>query len=185
MFRNQLADLIQLDYENKLDALTTTGSYAGAVGLPQFMPESLMRFAVDGNGDGIVNVRTSSADAIASVANYLRHHGWVPGLPVFAPVVLPRAPGQLVDGGLKPTLTWRQLQKQGATVRKGARTTRWENYRLGVIDLRDEPRNTDEYRTATPNFFAITQYNHSYFYAASVADLAEAIADRMGYGWIG
>lgn len=187
MFRNQLADLIQLDYQNKLDALTTTGSYAGAVGLPQFMPESLIRFAVDGNNDGIINVRTSSADAIASVANYLRHHGWVPGLPVFAPVALPENAKQLVDGGLKPTLTWQQLQAKGATVRKGSRTEpeSWKNYLLGVVDLQDEPRNTDEYRTATPNFFAITQYNHSYFYAASVADLAKAIADQMGYGWLG
>src|SRR3546814_11873743 len=76
MFRNQLADLILLDHQNKLDALTTTGSYAGAIGLPQFMPGSLIRFAVDGDGDGVINVRASSADAIASVANYLRQHGW-------------------------------------------------------------------------------------------------------------
>src|SRR3546814_14895099 len=89
MFRNQLADLILLDHQNKLDALTTTGSYAGAIGLPQFMPGSLIRFAVDGDGDGVINVRASSAGALASVANYLRQHGWIPGLPVFAPADLP------------------------------------------------------------------------------------------------
>lgn len=183
MFRNQLADLIQLDNEKKVDARTLKGSYAGAVGLPQFMPGSLMRFAVDGNHDGIVDVRGEPNDAIASVANYLRQHGWVPGLPVFAPVILPkRADALATTTGLQPDQDWEHLKAQGATIRHGAGSTRWTDYPLGVIDLVDEPRNLNEYRTATPNFFAITHYNHSYFYAASVADLGQAIADRMGYG---
>jgi membrane-bound lytic murein transglycosylase B len=53
---------------------------------------------------------------------------------------------------------------------------------LGIVDLLDEPRGTAEYRTGTPNFFAITHYNRSYFYAASVADLAQELANRLGYG---
>lgn len=183
MFRDQLADLIQLDNEKKVDARTLEGSYAGAVGLPQFMPGSLIRFAVDGNHDGVVDVRGEPNDAIASVANYLRQHGWVPGLPVFAPVILPKSADSLATTtGLQPDQDWPHLKSQGATIRHGAGSTRWTEYPLGVIDLVDEPRNLDEYRTATPNFFAITHYNHSYFYAASVADLAQAIADSMGYG---
>jgi len=184
MFRNQLADLIQLDHEHKLDALTIRGSYAGAIGLPQFMPGSLMRFAVDGDHDNVVDVRGEPADAIASVANYLRQHGWVPGLPVFAPVALPDDAGRLVDGGLHANLPWPQLKAQGARTRPGVpQEAPWKQYPLGVVDLIDEPRHLNEYRTGTPNFFAITHYNHSYFYAASVADLAQAIARRMGYGW--
>lgn len=180
LFRDQLADLIQLDNEKKLNALDVEGSYAGAIGLPQFMPGSILRFAVDGDGSGHIDLAGNATDAILSVANYLREHGWVPGLPVFAPVVLPADAGSLVAGGLKPSLSWPELSAKGARVRPGARNTAWEKYPVGVVDLIDEPRNLNEYRTGTPNFFAITHYNHSYFYAASVADLATAIAERVG-----
>src|SRR3546814_6473604 len=111
------------------------------------MPGSLIRCAVDGDGDGVINVRASSADAIASVANYLRQHGWIPGLPVFAPVALPDNAGRLVDGGLEPTLSWAQLVAHGATAQPGIGQTKWEHYPLGVVDLQDEPRHLDEYRT--------------------------------------
>lgn len=200
LFRDQLADLIQLDYEKKLDARTVEGSFAGAMGLPQFMPGSLMRYAADGNNDGRIDLLYSVDDAIVSVARFLRLHGWQPGLPVFAPLILPANPQKWVVGGLYPTYDWDTLQNQGAKVRPAAgnpikadtRTvsatqnsalaSEWKNHKLGVVDLLDEPRNTAEYRTGTPNFFAITHYNRSYFYASSVADLAQALADRMGYG---
>lgn len=185
LFRDQLADLVQLDYQGKLDARTVTGSFAGAMGLPQFMPGSLMRYAADGNADGVIDLHGSTEDAIESVARFLRLHGWQPGLPVFAPVQLPPNPAQLVDGGLEPKLSWPQLQQAGATQRTEAQGTgnnAWKDYKLGVVNLVDEPRNQVEYRTGTPNFFAITHYNRSYFYAASVADLAQALAARLGYG---
>ncbi|MGB6105530.1 MAG: lytic murein transglycosylase B [Pusillimonas sp.] len=196
LFRDQLADLIELDYQNKLDARQATGSFAGAMGLPQFMPGSLMRYAADGNNDSHIDLY-SVDDAIASVARFLRLHGWAPGLPVFAPAILPQNPQALVVGGLYPTLDWVHLQAQGAKLRpamgnaaavsgqgaNAAQNQDWTRHKLGVVDLLDEPRNTAEYRLGTPNFFAITHYNRSYFYAASVADLAQALADRMGYGW--
>lgn len=182
LFRDQLADLIQLDFQKKLDGREVKGSFAGAIGLPQFMPGSLMRYATDGDNDGQIDLLNSAPDAIASVARFLKLHGWQPGLPVFAPVVLPSNASSLVDGGLKPSHDWPQLQAQGAALKPGAEAGAWQSSRLGVIDLIDEPRNLNEYRAATPNFFAITQYNRSYFYAASVADLAQALAQRMGYG---
>ncbi|PLC49227.1 lytic murein transglycosylase B [Pollutimonas subterranea] len=200
LFRDQLADLIQLDYEKKLDARTVEGSFAGAMGLPQFMPGSLMRYAADGDKDGRIDLLYSVDDAIVSVARFLRMHGWQPGLPVFAPLILPDNPQKLVVGGLYPTIDWTTLQNQGAKVRPSAgnqikRETLvasasptdvpvpdWKGHKLGVVDLLDEPRSTAEYRTGTPNFFAITHYNRSYFYATSVADLAQALADRVGYG---
>src|SRR5690606_28851192 len=157
---------------------------------------SLMRYAADGNNDGRIDLLYSVDDAIASVARFLRLHGWEPGLPVFAPATLPQNPQALVVGGLYPTLEWTQLQDQGAAVRptpgnpvgtnaQGMNTATggdWRQHKVGVVDLLDEPRNLAEYRIGTPNFFAITHYNRSYFYATSVADLAQALADRMGYG---
>lgn len=203
LFRDQLADLIQLDYEKKLDSREVQGSFAGAMGLPQFMPGSLMRYAVDGDNDGRVDLLYSVDDAIFSVASFLRLHGWEPGLPVFAPMILPANPQALVVGGLFPTYDWETLQSKGAKIRPmtgnqvdkksqravlspavaaGTTTSTWKNHKLGVVDLLDEPRNQAEYRAGTPNFFAITHYNRSYFYATSVADLAQALADRVGYG---
>jgi membrane-bound lytic murein transglycosylase B len=181
MFRDQLVDLIVLNHQRKVNAFTLEGSYAGAVGLPQFMPGSIMRYAVDGDGDGRIDLENSAPDAIASVAAFLQAHGWVEGVPVFAPVRLPPNPDRLVQDGLQPLSSWPALQAAGAQALAGS-GTRWQSQPLSVIDLEDEILHTRDYRCATPNFFAITHYNHSYFYAAAVADLAHAIADQIGYG---
>ncbi|HWK69870.1 MAG TPA: lytic murein transglycosylase B [Burkholderiaceae bacterium] len=194
LFRDQLADLIQLDYEKKLNAKEAMGSFAGAMGLPQFMPGSLMRYAADGNSDGRIDLLYTVDDAIVSVARFLRLHGWIPGLPVFAPATLPPDPQPMVVGGLYPTYDWAQLQAQGVAARplpaaqaenpkrQAGTVSDWRQYKMGIVDLLDEPRNLAEYRVGTPNFFAITHYNRSYFYATSVNDLAKALADGMGYG---
>lgn len=186
LFQDQLADLIELDHQGTLNAREATGSFAGAMGLPQFMPGSLMRFAVDGDGDNVIDLAGSTDDAIMSVANFLIEHGWQPGLPVFAPILLPAEAKTLVHGGLEPVYHWEQLQTYGATTNKtalgGAARGDWKQHKLGIVDLVDEPRKQVEYRSGTPNFFAITHYNRSYFYASSVADLAQELASRMGYG---
>ncbi|HUH40441.1 MAG TPA: lytic murein transglycosylase B [Castellaniella sp.] len=181
MFRQQLEDLIVLDHQGQLDARQVEGSFAGAMGLPQFMPGSLMRYAADGDDDGRVNLMDSTADAIASVGRFLQEHGWLRGIPVFAPVALPDRAEALVQDGLTPTTDWPRLQAAGAKALPGAGSA-WQQVPLGVIDLRDEVRGVNEYRSATPNFFALTHYNRSYFYASAVADLAHEIADRVGYG---
>jgi len=178
MFRGQLADLIELDLAGRLDARTLKGSYAGAVGIPQFMPGSIKRFAVSAQGAQAINLSTNMADAIDSVANFLVEHGWQRGLPVFVPVKLAAGADKLVEGGLKPTLDWPQLQAAGATLAPGAKDAPWMRTALGVIDLPEQAAGTVELRTATQNFFTITQYNRSYFYAASVADLARALASE-------
>ena len=178
MFRGQLADLIELDLTGRLDARTIKGSYAGAIGIPQFMPGSIKRFAVSATGAKTIDLSNSVPDAIDSVANFLVEHGWQRGLPVFAPVTLPPSADKLVDGGLKPNLDWPQLRAAGAKLAPGAKETAWSRGPLGVIDLPEEATGKVELRTATPNFFAITQYNRSYFYAASVADLAQALEQR-------
>jgi membrane-bound lytic murein transglycosylase B len=176
MFREQLGDFLLLVLQGRLP-LDTVGSYAGAVGMPQFMPSSIMQYAVAGAGGGPIDLTGNPADAILSVANYLHAHGWLPGVPVFAPVQLPPDAQRLVDGGLAPTLSWPQLVQAGASARApGA----WQDVPLGVIDLPEEAAGTVEYRTATPNFYAITQYNHSYFYATAVADLAATLQRQQG-----
>lgn len=179
LFRDQLADLMQLHHEGRVNAHTVAGSYAGAMGLPQFMPGSLLRYASDGNQDGRIDL-FDPVDAINSVASFLRYHGWVPGLPVYAPAQAPEQAQALVTGGIDPSLRWQTLLEHGARAHS-AQTgdTAWQQYPMGVVDLVDEPRNSVEYRIGTPNFFALTHYNRSYFYAASVAELARKLAQTM------
>ncbi len=175
MFQGQLKDLIELHAQGRLDATRQLGSYAGAMGIPQFMPTSLKRYAVSASGTAPIDLEYNVNDAIFSVGRFLTAHGWISGLPVFAPVTLPPAPERLVDGGLTPTLNWTDLKAAGARLNPGAQAGLWADYPLGVIDLpRPNPAAT-LYRTATPNFFALTQYNRSYFYATAVSDLAKAI----------
>jgi membrane-bound lytic murein transglycosylase B len=181
MFMGQLSDFLTLALQGKMD-MQTRGSYAGAVGMPQFMPGSIMRYAIDGDNDGHIDLTNSPQDAILSVGNFLMEHGWQRGLPVFAPVRLPVDPSALVDGGLAADRNWPQLQTAGAAAVPGSADTGWQQGALGVIDLPEESTGTAEYRTATVNFFALTQYNHSYFYATSVADLGAAIQARMQQG---
>lgn len=178
MFRGQLADFITLSYQGKLE-IDAVGSFAGAIGMPQFMPGSIARYAVDGDGDGHIHLESSVEDAVMSVGNFLVQHGWQRGLPVFAPVTLPADPAPLVAGGLQPTLDWPALQRAGARLAPGAAPASWQTHPLGVIDLAEEMRGTAVYRTATPNFFALTHYNRSYFYATAVADLAAELQSRM------
>src|SRR5699024_8130504 len=101
MFRNQLADLIELHYQGKLDASTARGSFAGAMGLPQFMPTSIKQWAIDADGKGHIDLFHSVPDALASVANFLNHHGWQAPLPVFIDVKIPTDSSitNKVDGG--------------------------------------------------------------------------------------
>jgi len=180
LFRAHLADLIELHFTTHLDARTLQGSFAGAVGIPQFMPGSIKRYAVDADGDGRIDLLHSIDDAVMSVANFLHQHGWQADLPVFAPAQLPDNPAAWVDGGLAPTLSWQPLQRAGARATQAIASTAWQNTPLGVIDLPDERTGRVEYRLATPNFFALTSYNRSYFYAAAVADLAAVLDEQPG-----
>lgn len=178
MFRGQLADFLTLVMKDKLE-LETRGSYAGAIGMPQFMPTSIMHYAVDGDDNGHIDLTNNTQDAIMSVGSFLAQHGWQRGLPVFAPVVLPTDPAALVDGGLEPKQSWGTLSAAGARLQPGASAAGWGSQPLGVVDLVEEARGTAQYRVGTPNFFALTKYNRSYFYATSVADLAGEIEARV------
>ncbi|ANY15616.1 lytic murein transglycosylase B [Bordetella pseudohinzii] len=179
MFRTQLADFITLTLQGKLEP-GALGSFAGAVGMPQFMPTSIAHYAVDGDDDGHIDLANSVPDAVMSVGNFLQKHGWQRGLPVFAPVTLPADPSALVDGGLTPRLDWARLQQAGARLPAEGGAGSWQSSPLGIVDLAEEARGTVQYRTGTANFFVITQYNRSYFYATAVADLAAELQARVG-----
>jgi membrane-bound lytic murein transglycosylase B len=172
-FRGELEQFLLLARESGMDPLTVRGSFAGAIGIPQFMPGSIRRHAVDFSGDGRIDLRANATDAIGSVANFLRKHGWQPGLATHHPVTLEdeviAAPA--VALGIPPRLPAKELAEYGLST--PARLPADE--RLILVDLPDGDEPT-RYVLGTQNFHAITSYNRSYFYAMAVIDLAEVLA---------
>ena len=178
-FRSELENTMLLARKEGIDPLSLLGSFAGAVGLPQFMPGSIMSYAVDFDGDGMVDLRNSPVDAIGSVANFLARHGWQRrqlGPVAYAAEVAPnRAWEGLLGRGLAATLSEEELLGAGVVTAQVLPI----GMRFGLVDLQNGAEAT-EYWVATPNFFAITQYNRSYFYAMSVVELGRAV--RLGRG---
>jgi len=184
LFKNQLEDLILLCRAENPQAslfkkcLNQLGSYAGAIGLPQFMPGSIRRFAVDGNNDGKIDLRNSPEDAIASVANFLKAHGWVTGEPIYLDIqsndeVIALAK-KLADGEPKAKLQLGDLVKNQVT----AKTELPDATPSLVVDLPSPDGNGGtevKYVIGLRNFIAICDYNRSFFYAQSVAEFAQAL----------
>ena len=174
-FRSELANTLMLARERNMDPLELLGSFAGAVGMPQFMPGNILKYGVDFDGDGRIDLRGSSEDAIGSVANFLVQHGWNAehrGPPVFAADVSPtRAWETLLGRGLAATLQPEELQAAGVLTNAALPAGRL----YGLVDLQNGAEPT-EYWVANDNFFAITKYNRSYFYAMSVVELGRAVS---------
>jgi membrane-bound lytic murein transglycosylase B len=179
-FQGELESALLLTRAEKIDPLSLLGSYAGAVGLPQFMPSSIRNYAIDFDGDGHIDLRNSIADAIGSVANFLTQHGWQrndPGAIVYAAQVAPeQAWKPFIDLGLAATLNQDQLRSAG--VRSEATPP---DMLFGLVDLQNGAQPT-QYWLGTNNFFAITHYNRSYFYAMSVIELGQAVRLARGPG---
>ena len=171
-FGRELRELVLLGREERLDLDTLSGSYAGALGLPQFIPSSYRAYAIDFDADGRRDLLASPADAIGSVANYLARHGWQRGEPISAAATVTPAGASLAQGDLKPTLTLAELGQRGVGVPSGAAPT------LKAKLIRLETEQGDEYHLGFQNFYAITRYNHSALYAMAVTQLAAAIGDR-------
>lgn len=172
-FGRELRELVLLGREERLDLDTLSGSYAGALGLPQFIPSSYRAYAIDFDADGRRDLLASPADAIGSVANYLARHGWQRGEPISAAATVTPAGASLAQGDLKPTLTLAELGQRGVGVPSGAAPT------LKAKLIRLETEQGDEYHLGFQNFYAITRYNHSALYAMAVTQLAAAIGDRQ------
>jgi membrane-bound lytic murein transglycosylase B len=181
-FRSELENFLLLSRESDADPFSFKGSYAGAIGLPQFMPGSIRKFAVDFDGDGKIDLLGSPVDAIGSVANYLALHGWKKSLPTVFPATLTIPEADAVGGavarfqtqGLKAAYTLDELKAIASTAGDAP-----GNLSYGLVDLQNGDEAT-EYWFATDNFYAITQYNRSFFYAMSVIDLGRVIGAARG-----
>lgn len=175
-FRSELENALLLARHESIDPFTLLGSFAGAVGLPQFMPGNILKYGVDFDGDGRIDLRGSTSDAIGSVANFLIEHGWKPS--DAGPAVMPvdvaahRAWEPLLGRGLAATLRASELEAAGVIVPAALAPERL----YGLVDLQNGAEAT-EYWVANDNFFAITKYNRSYFYAMSVIDLGRAVRE--------
>jgi membrane-bound lytic murein transglycosylase B len=178
-FRGELENTLLLAQHEGVAPFSLLGSFAGAVGLPQFMPGSILKWGVDFDNDGHVDLRNSVADAIGSVANFLVVHGWkrdASGPAVYAAQVSPsQAWESLLGKGLTPQYRPEELTAAGVTTAAPLPADRL----YGLVDLQNGADAT-EYWVASDNFFAITQYNRSYFYAMSVIDLGRAVRLTRG-----
>ncbi|HUQ73897.1 MAG TPA: lytic murein transglycosylase B [Burkholderiales bacterium] len=169
-FRGELEQYLLLAREGGLDVFALRGSYAGAIGIPQFMPGSLRRYGVDFDGDGAIDLRRSSVDAVGSVANFLKEHGWRAGEPViYRARVTNDAARKYVDGSVTPKYPVGELIAGGLELHPAPASTE----ALGVLVALGE-----DHRVGLQNFWVITRYNRSAFYATVVSDLAAALAER-------
>ena len=173
-FRGELEQFLLLTKENKLDPVTTCGSYAGAMGVPQFMPSVYRRYAVDADTDKKRDLWESPDDILASVANYLHEWGWTPGAPVLAETALDPDPSfQIEPHNLELTTTVGALGAHGVRIEAEVPAD------TPVVLISAEQRDGPAYRVGFHNFYVITRYNHSARYAMTVYDLATALAARV------
>jgi len=173
-YRQQLAEFFLLVREQNADPLAIKGSFAGAIGLPQFMPGSIRQHAVDFNGDGQIDLSGSAVDAIGSVASYLAAHGWQRDLPILLDAMTDEATVDALGRGIEAAATWSSASAAGV---QGDIDLPLDTHVL-VIDLPYLNGAEVErlYRVGTVNFSALLHYNRSYFYASAVVELARAIA---------
>lgn len=172
LFRRELEALLLLARDEKRSPLSYQGSYAGALGLPQFLPSSLRKWAVDFDGDNNLDLAQPD-DAIGSVARFLAEHGWQKGAPIVAPAqVNEEQNGDRISGliaeGIEPKRLPSELRDFGVVI------GRVPEQPAALIDLATPDEET-EFRLGYRNFYVLTRYNRSSFYASAVNDLAEAL----------
>lgn len=172
-FRQELEHYLLLTRDEGLNPLTQKGSYAGAMGIGQFMPSSFRNYAVDFDEDGKRNIWTNNVDAIGSVANYFHHFGWKTGeLVIKATQVRPNAVEGLLALNFKPEYTLQQLKQMGLVYHGDEIDSTPSMF----IDLETEIGTA--YWVGFQNYYVITRYNRSKRYAMAVYQLAQEIAHR-------
>lgn len=169
-FREELKELLLLAHETGIDPLELKGSYAGAMGLPQFMPSSYRKYAVDFDGDGRVDLIGSTADAIGSIASYLKAYGWTAGEVARVSARLPAGSEVELVTGLRRNHTVDDLRERG--VKFGSKSVPTGQVSIVELPTTGKP---SKYIAGFGNFEAITRYNRSTFYATAVLDLADAM----------
>ena len=173
-FRDELEAFLVMCQREDLQPDTVLGSYAGAIGWPQFMPSSINRYAVDFDGDSRIDLRSDGADVVGSVANYLAEHGWVTGMVPYYTVRAPvdtRQRATLLVPDIVPSFSAEQMTDNGAELDAAGRAF---DGPLALVELQNGD-GAPSYVAGTPNFYVITRYNASSYYAMAVITLGEAV----------
>jgi len=180
-FRRELEQFLTNAYLTRVDPFEAKGSYAGAMGIPQFMPSSWAAYAVDYDGDGRIDLFNSPVDAIGSVANYFVSHGWRRGLPTHYRVLVDSSPQQLATllaPDINPSFSAAEMLANGAAVQGEGSANAGP---LALIELKNGG-DAASYVAGTQNFYVVTRYNWSSFYAMSVIELGQAIRQARSSG---
>ncbi|HRH87302.1 MAG TPA: lytic murein transglycosylase B [Rubrivivax sp.] len=176
-FRSELEEFLVMSRREGLDPAVPKGSFAGAIGLPQFMPGSINRFAVDFDEDGRIDLNGSSADVIGSVANYLAAHGWQQGMAstyAVSPPVETTARATLLQPDIVPSFSAERMIELGAALDDAGRA---HEGLLALVELQNGSA-APSFVAGTRNFYAITRYNQSSYYAMAVITLGQAVKQQ-------
>ncbi len=177
-FKGEIEQFLTLESRKGADPFEPRGSYAGAMGMPQFMPSSWVKYAVDFDGDGTVDLWNSPADVIGSVASYFKAYGWQPGMPTHYPVSFDNSRldmDALMAPDILPTFSVASFAAKGAVL-EGAGLQ--HPGPLALIELLNGP-DAPSYVAGTENFYVITRYNWSSYYAMAVIELGREVAARV------
>jgi membrane-bound lytic murein transglycosylase B len=173
-FKGEVEQFLSLQSRMSADPLLPLGSYAGAMGMPQFLPSSWAKFAVDYDGDDKIDLWNSPTDVIGSVANYFKAFDWQPGMPTHYPVSFDPTKldlDALMAPDILPTFSVASFTAKGAVLEGPALQHKGP---LALVELLNGP-NPASFVAGTENFYAITRYNWSSYYAMAVIELAEAV----------
>ena len=177
-FKGEIEQFLSLQSRRGVNPFEPRGSYAGAMGMPQFMPSSWVKFAVDFDGDGTIDLWNSPADVIGSVASYFKAFNWQPGMPTHYPVSFDTARldmDALMAPDILPTFSVASFTNKGAVLEGAALQHKGP---LALIELLNGP-DAPQYIAGTENFYAITRYNWSSYYAMAVIELGQEVAARI------
>ena len=171
LFRDQLKQLIRLVREEDMQITDLKGSYAGAMGLGQFIPSSYRHYAIDFDGDGLRDIWHNPTDAIGSVANYLHEHGWERDAGIALPVeAVGGVPQDVFNRSLEPGKSIAELEASGMIVESAVLDREQQ-----VTPMRLAGKQGDEFWLGLRNFYVITRYNHSELYAMAVYQLSQSL----------
>ena len=177
-FQSEIEQFLTLQSRRGSDPFEAKGSYAGAMGMPQFMPSSWIKYAVDFDGDGTIDLWDSAADVIGSVASYFKAFNWQPGMPTHYPVSFDQSRldmDALLAPDILPTFSVASFTAKGAMLEGPALAHKGP---LALVELLNGP-DTPSYVAGTENFYAITRYNWSSYYALAVIELGREVAARV------